>query len=180
MPNFENKKVAGVRSVEALEAGSTVDSDTMKVAVEQLKNISPELGEIVGGLLSGPLGAAITALSMIVQDTKGKLDKFNAELDERGQQAAQAMNAGLPGLKKVLDADAVSKGEFSANLSHADGNNDPIQTKIDRDKELAQAQLKGQKQIIETLEKRRGALAAQRCQRRPDRGCACRHPGEDR
>ena len=94
--------MAGVRSVEALEAGSTVDSDTMKVAVEQLKNISPELGEIVGGLLSGPLGAAITALSMIVQDTKGKLDKFNAELDERGQQAAQAMNAGLPGLKKVL------------------------------------------------------------------------------
>ena len=31
--------------------------------------------------------------------------------------------------------------------------NDPIQTKIDRDKELAQAQLKGQKQIIETLGK---------------------------
>ena len=55
MPNFENRKVAGVRSVQALEAGSTVDSDTMKVAGRTAqKTYHLNWGEIVGGLLSGP------------------------------------------------------------------------------------------------------------------------------
>jgi hypothetical protein len=117
----------------------------------EIDKLEPGLGTAVGAAFADtPVGALVLA-TMVIGRVREDLAKLNAELDNLEKLARQPLNGGVAGLKRELDAAAVSAGTEQAALKHAGEDNDPIGTAVAQSKALMQTQLQAQRQISEVF-----------------------------
>jgi hypothetical protein len=124
--------------------------------VRELNHVIPGLGVALKAAFS-PVGAVISALVIGFGYLNNKIKEFNDQLDQMAAEAAKPLGAGVDAYKQSLDNAKIKLGEFLSALDSAGKDKDPVKNKIDRANDLVEAELEGQRKIVEALGKSEAA-----------------------